>query len=239
MREPFALSLFGWHTLGLVAFLGYFCTAAWLLLKQGRMGLLGFALLFPWTLFLTELSTVRAQEPFVLYRSYLWMPGLFAVLPVVFGRLVPKKAFILLGILCLLLIPLTLNRLDSFSSTLLLWDDAEKLVRDKPGAYGVERIYFNRGTELGQLQRYDEAVADFTKAIAANPFDFIYGNRAAAYYSLGRYQEALHDYDRAIELNPDNPNSYNGRALTYRALGNFAAAQEDLSKSCALAGVCP
>ena len=238
MREPFALSLFGWHTLGLVAFLGYFCTAAWLLLKQGRMGLLGFALLFPWILFLTELSTVRAQEPFVLYRSYLWMPGLFAVLPVVFGWIVPKKAFILLGILCLLLIPLTLNRLDSFSSTLQLWDDAEKLVHDKPGAYGVERIYFNRGTELGQLQRYDEAIADFTKAIAANPFDFIYGNRAAAYYSLGRYQEALHDYDRAIELNPDNPNSYNGRALTYRALGNFAAAQQDFSKSCNL-GLCP
>jgi len=66
MREPFAMSLFGWHTLGLIAFLAYFCTAVWLLLKQGKMGLLGFALLFPWILFLTELSTVRIQEPFVL-----------------------------------------------------------------------------------------------------------------------------------------------------------------------------
>jgi hypothetical protein len=232
MREPFAMSLFGWpHTLGLIAFLAYFCAAVWLLLKQGRMGLLGFALLFPWILFLTELSTVRAQEPFVLYRSYLWMPGLFAALPVVFGWLAPKKAFILLGVVSLLLIPLTLNRLNTFSSSLLLWDDAEKLVRNKPYAYGVERIYTNRGNKLFQLRRYDEAIADFSKAIAAYPFDFMYGNRATDYYSLGKYQEALRDYDRAIALNPDNPNSYNGRALAYRALGNFVAAQEDFRKS--------
>jgi hypothetical protein len=237
MREPFALTLFGWHTLGLIAFLGYFCIAVWLLLKQGRMGLLGFALLFPWIMFLTELSTVRAQEPFVLYRSYLWMPGLFAALPVVFAGLAPKKTFIVLGVVCVLLIPATLNRLSTFSTPFLLWDDAEKLVRDKPYAYGVERIYFNRGTELGQLKRYDEAIADFNKAIAAHPFDFIYGNRAAAYYSLGKYQEALRDYDRAIVLNPKNPNSYNGRALTYRALGDFAAAQENFRTSCTL-GLC-
>jgi tetratricopeptide (TPR) repeat protein len=237
MREPFAMSLFGWHTLGLIAFLAYFCAAVWLLLKQGRMGLLGFALLFPWILFLTELSTVRIQEPFVLYRSYLWMPGLFAALPVVFGRLSSKKALLLLGVISLLLIPLTLNRLNTFSTTLRLWEDAEKLVRDKPYVYGTERIYFNLGTELGQLKRYEEAIAAFDKAIAAHPFDFMYGNRATAYYSLGKYQEALRDYDRAIALNPGNPNSYYGRALTYRALGNFAAAQEDFTKSCAL-GIC-
>ena len=165
------------------------------------------------------------------------MPGLFAALPVVFGRLASQKAFMLFGTISVLLIPLTLNRLHTFSSSLLLWDDAEKLVRNNPYAYGVERIYFNRGTELGQLKRYDEAIADFNKAIAAHPYDFMYGNRAAAYYSLGKYQEALRDYDRAIALNGSNPNSYNGRALTYRALGDFTAAQQDFRTSCTL-GLC-
>ena len=240
MREPFALSLFSWpHTLGLVAFLAYPCLAVWLLLKQGRMGLLGFALLFPWILFLTEWAVIRIQEPFVLYRSYLWMPGLFAVLPVVFGWLAPKRAFILLGAVCLLLVPLTLNRLNTFSSPFLLWDDAEKLVRDKPGAYGVERIYYNRGTELGKLKRYDDAIADFNKAIIENPnIAQQYSNRGATYYYQGKYQEALHDYDRAIAIESGNPKSYYGRSLTYRALGDFAAAQEDFRKSCAL-GLCP
>ena len=237
MREPLAVSLFGWHTLGLIAFLAYFCVAVRLLIKQGRTGLLGFALLFPWILFLTELSTVRIQEPFVLYRSYMWMPGLFAALPAAFGWLSSRKAFILLGATSLLLIPLALNRLHTFSATLLLWSDAEKLVRNRPYVYGAERIYFNRGTELGHLGRYTEAISDFNKAIAApHPLDFMYDNRATAYYSLGRYQEALRDFTKAIAINPGNPNSYNGRALTYRALGNFAAARDDFTKSCTMGG---
>jgi protein O-mannosyl-transferase len=247
MREPFATSFLSWpYTFGLIAYLTYPCIAVWLLLKQGKMGLLGFALLFPWILFLTEFSTVRIQEPFVLYRSYLWMPGLFAALPVVFGWLAPRKAcpelsrrgFILLGVVCLLLIPLTLNRLNTFSASLLLWDDAEKLVRNKPNVFGVDRIYYNRGTELGQLKRYEEAIADFSMAIAIVPLDIEYGNRATAYYFLGKHQQALRDFDRAIALNPDNANSYYGRAMTYRTLGDFTAAQDDLRKSCAL-GLCP
>lgn len=239
MREPFAMSLFSWpYTLGLAAFMAYLCAAVWLLLKRGRRGLLGFALLFPWILFMTEFSTVRIQEPFVLYRSYLWMPGLFAALPIVFGWFFPKRTFIVLGLASLLLVPLTLNRLDTFSSNIKLWDDAEKLVRGRTGVFGIERVYYNRGTELGKLERYDEAVADFSKAIAIHPFDFVYGNRATAYYFMGNYQQALRDYDSAIALDPGNANSYYGRALTYRALGGFAAAQEDLRKSCAL-GLCP
>jgi protein O-mannosyl-transferase len=238
MREPFAASLLGWHTLGLAGFLGYFCGAVWLLLKRGSRGLLGFALLFPWILFLTEWSTVRIQEPFVLYRSYLWMPGLFAALPVVFRGFAPKRVYLMLGLVCVLLVPLSLNRLETFSSVLKLWDDAEKLVRGRTGVFGIERIYYNRGTELGQLKRYEEAIADFNKAIATYPFDYVYGNRATAFYLMGRYQDALRDYDRAIAINPDNANSYYDRALTYRALGDYAAAQEDLRRSCAL-GLCP
>jgi tetratricopeptide (TPR) repeat protein len=240
MREPFAMSFLSWpHTLGLVAFLAYPCVAIWLLLKQGRLGLLGFALLFPWLLFLTELSTVRAQEPFVLYRSYLWMPGLLAALPVVCAGLAPKRAFALLGMLAVLLIPLSLNRLNTFSSALLLWDDAEKLVRNKHNMPGVERIYYIRGYELAQLKRYDEAIANFTTAIAIYPgYDFLYCDRATAYYMQGKHQEALHDYNRAIAINSKNPISYNGRALVYRSLGDNEAAQEDFRKSCAL-GLCP
>ena len=240
MREPFAMSLLSWpHTLGLVVFLVYAGVALVLLFKRGRMGLVGFAMLFPWILFLTEWSVIRIQEPFVLYRSYLWMPGCFAVLPVLFGSLAPKKVFVLLSALCLVLVPLTLNRLHTFDSPFLLWDDAARLVQDKPGAYGLRRIYYNRGTELGKLKRYDEAIADFNKAIAENPyFGQQYSNRAATYYYMGKYPEALLDYNRAIAVQPDNPKSYYGRALTYRALSDFEAAQMDFEKSCAL-GLCP
>jgi len=149
-----------------------------------------------------------------------------------------RRGLIMLCGLSLVLIPLTLNRLHTFSSILLLWDDAEKLVHDKTGEFGIERIYYNRGTELGQLKRYDEAIADFSRAISMYPFDLAYGNRATAYFFLGKYREALQDFDRAIVLDPENANSYYGRSMTYRALGNFTAAEHDLNKSCNL-GLCP
>ena len=238
MREPFAVSYWGWRTLSLLCFIGYFCVAVWLLLKQGRRGLLGLAMLFPWLLFLTEVSTVRAQEPFVLYRSYLWMPGLMIALPLLFAGLAPKRAYLLLGILAILLIPLSLNRLHSFSSGLLLWNDAEKLVRDKHDMPGVERIYAIRANEFVLLERYSEAVEDFTTAIKVYPrYDFLYCDRATAKYMLGKYQAALMDYNRALSLNVDNPICYTGRAQAQLALGNFAAARLDFEKSCAL-GLC-
>ena len=235
MREPFAMSWSAWpYTLGAVLFIAYPCVAVWLLLKRGAWGLLGLAMLFPWILFLTEMSVVRIQEPFVLYRSYLWMPGLCLALPALLGWLDPKKAWLLLIAICLALVPLSLNRLQSFSSPLALWDDAEKLVRDKPNVFGVERIYYRYGTELLRLQQYDKAISILNQAISANPGDdYVYINRAAAYYSLRRYQEALLDFNRAISLNPETARSYYGRALTYQALGNFAAAKDDFKKSCA------
>ncbi|MFZ2541861.1 MAG: tetratricopeptide repeat protein, partial [Gallionella sp.] len=134
----------------------------------------------------------------------------------------------------------TLNRLDTFSTPLKLWDDAEKLVRGKSGVVGVERIYTSRGNKLFNLKRYKEAIADFSKAIAVYPGDdLIYGSRAKAYYFTGQYQQALRDFERAIALNPNSKRLYYDRALTYRALGDFAPAQEDFRKSCALDGICP
>jgi tetratricopeptide (TPR) repeat protein len=201
---------------------------------------LGFAMLFPWLLFLTEMSTVRAQEPFVLYRSYLWMPGLMIALPVFFAKLSSKRTYGLLGMLAILLIPLALNRLHSFSSGLLLWNDAEKLVRDKSNKFGAERIYGNIGFELVKLKRYNEAINAFTQSIEIFPwFDLTHYSRAEAYYKVKKYPEALADFNKAIELKPGNPRPYHGRALTYRVLGLEVYAQEDFRQSCSLGGVCP
>jgi tetratricopeptide (TPR) repeat protein len=82
MRETFILSYRDWtNWLGLFAFLGYGIFALRCLFKGGRLGLFGTALLYPWLLFMTEFSSVRVQENFVLYRAYLWMPGLMLLVP--------------------------------------------------------------------------------------------------------------------------------------------------------------
>ena len=81
MREPLAQGVFSVYGASLLAYLLYGWVVFRLLFRRGKAGLIGFALLFPWLMFMTEFSAVRAQEIFVLYRSYLWAMGGVIVLP--------------------------------------------------------------------------------------------------------------------------------------------------------------
>jgi len=128
MREPFAQSLLSPFALAFVAFLAWGAGAVWLLMKRGRAGLVGLAMLFPWLMFMTELSTVRIQESFVLYRSYLWAAGACCLLPVLLDKLDKKIASVIVAVVALALFPISMERLSSFSHPLLLWNDAEKLL---------------------------------------------------------------------------------------------------------------
>ena len=73
-RPVFPSTWLGWpHTAGFVAWLAWFVVAVAQLRKGGVRGVCGFIMLFPWLMALTEVATLRVQEPLVLYRSYLWM----------------------------------------------------------------------------------------------------------------------------------------------------------------------
>ena len=50
--------------------------AIYLILRRGRLALPAWGFLYVWILFAVEFTAVRFQEPFVLYRSYLWAPGI-------------------------------------------------------------------------------------------------------------------------------------------------------------------
>lgn len=236
MLERFAPSLGAWPEIaGLTAFVLYPVVAVRLLWQRGRKGLLGFALLSPWLLFVTELSTVRVQEIFVIYRSYLWMPCIFAALPFLFQKLTARRSVIILAATILALIPASWNRLTSFSDPLLLWDDALLLAQDKNDAPRLGRMFHNRGVAYANKQRYEDAIRDFTEGIKLLPtHSLIYNDRGVAYLLTGRYQEALHDYKVAILLDPKYYNPYLGRAKVYEALGNQEAARLDYARSCKL-----
>ena len=235
MREPFAGGLLSPYWFALLGFVVYGGLALKLLLKRGQAGLFGFALLFPWLFFMTEFSTVRIQESFVLYRSYLWMPGFLAIVPLLFMNMKVKPAFTILGLVSVLMFPLAWDRLSTFSHPLLLWDDAAKLVEGKPYLPGMERIYHNRGLQLSKTKLKQEAIADYTTAIRMKPnYSYVYNDRGAVYLELQRYDEAMRDFDTVIALNPTYPNAYQGRAIVYEARGNQQKALENYRKSCEL-----
>ncbi|MDB5763208.1 MAG: hypothetical protein JWQ21_2203 [Herminiimonas sp.] len=236
MFEDFATRLWSWpQSAGLIGFVLYPIAAVWLLLKRGKKGLLGFGLLCPWLMFATELSTVRIQETFVLYRSYLWMPGVFAAMPFLFEKAPAKRTAAILTALIIVMIPVTWTRLVTFSSPLLLWNDAARLIKGKDNRPGVERIYHNRGLQLSRLGYFKEAIEDYNKVFTLNSKHVLaYNDRGATYLDMKKYPQALLDFSKAIEIDPKFPRPYLGRALTYEELGKPDEALLDYRKLCSL-----
>jgi tetratricopeptide (TPR) repeat protein len=239
LPQHFALKLWAWpEVIGLVGFVLYPLIAIRLLQQKGLNGLLGFALLCPWLLFATELSTARIQESFVLYRSYLWMTGTFAALPFLCQKLSAKQAVITLNFVVLLMLPLSWLRLTTFSHPLLLWDDAARLVETTDeNRLGVDRIFYNRGTELIRIKHYAEAIDDLSKVIELKGYyvAYAYQNRGSAYLESRQYLAALNDIDKAIELQTTNKAKlYLGKAQALEGLKDSTAAMQAYNQACTL-----
>lgn len=135
LRPPFPLT---WHAmpqlLGGILFVTVAVAAAWMLLaRRGRWALLGWIVLAPAILFSTELAFVRLQEPFVLYRSYLWsitLPALGSVILLGLVRAIP----VVIGIGVVMAATLGLlahDRIQSLRDDPTAWRDAlQKIDRD-------------------------------------------------------------------------------------------------------------
>ena len=235
MREPFVSSLGLWRGwVGGAGFVFYGVLAVWLLLKRGLLGLLGFALLYPWLMFLVEFSSIRVQEPFVLYRSYLWFPGMMLFFPVLLARFSGRKMLAALLVITIGLMPLAWNRLWVFTDEYRLWNDAALLLKEGNES-GVDRIFYNRGIAELTAKKWGEAAIDFQRVIAHSPkIEQAHVNLGSSYFALKRYQDAIQEFDKAIALKPDYADAYFNKGLAYKRRHNEGAALEQLAKSCKL-----
>lgn len=236
MAEPFAVKLVTWpHTAGFICFILYFALAARLLFKRGHHGLMGFAMLAPWLMFLPEFSTVRIQESFVLYRSYLWMPAIAACLPFVFRAIAPRRAAAMLLALAVVMLPVTWGRLTTFSDELLLWNDAARLAQHYGNRPGVERIYLNRGISFYERGYHNEALRDMDRALALQPtYIEAFTTRGAALLALGEHDRALRDFSTAIRLAPAYFQAYLGKGRVHELRNETDAARNDYMTGCRL-----
>jgi tetratricopeptide (TPR) repeat protein len=106
--------------------------------------------------------------------------------------------------------------------------------------------YNKRGIELAEQKHYDAAVAEFTKAIEANPKDPRgYLNRGTAYRqgaqvaeaaedgagAATRYTAAVTDFSKEIQLAPKDVSGYLERGQTELMQKQFDAALADLEKA--------
>ena len=175
-------------------------------LLTGKHRLFAFGLAFSALLFLVEFSLVRFQEPYVLYRSYIWAIG-YAATVAALARHLPWRVTLALGALVLpLLFVQSQDRLESFSSRAALWEDAAAKL-PKPEVAGASRIFFNRGNERFQKGNMEGALLDISKAIELSPENSsFYLARATTLTRIGRPQEALSDLETAERITPhDKP----------------------------------
>ncbi|MEM8503315.1 MAG: tetratricopeptide repeat protein [Cyanobacteria bacterium P01_D01_bin.1] len=86
-------------------------------------------------------------------------------------------------------------------------------------------VFVNRGLMYSSLRRYDEAMADYNRAIQLNPaLDKAYSNRANLYTKRQQWEDAIADYDQAIDLNPLNIRARLNQAITFRDINDYEEA---------------
>lgn len=205
LRPEFPLSVFsmpillGWVGYGVVLIV-----AAWLVLRRSdALGLLGLLVLCPMLLFMTEFVTVWLQDPFVLYRSYLWafmLPALLA-LPLVGFR--PKWLYPLGVLAALLFGGLALERLYTMKDAMSVWADAVEKIDTKAPANAVGRWkpVLNLGSEYWLRGSYDTAYRYFAQSDALGaPWGNARFNMGVSLQSMGRHMQALADLDKAEAL---------------------------------------
>ncbi|QIR38588.1 tetratricopeptide repeat protein [Tolypothrix sp. PCC 7910] len=93
-------------------------------------------------------------------------------------------------------------------------------------------IYNDRGLARLQLQDFEAAMADFSKAIQLDANDYrAYFNRGCACGKKGDNFGALRDFSKVIRLNPSNGMAYVNRGVARYQLGYYQGAIADLQKA--------
>lgn len=197
-----------WIVFKPVAFLALSLAATRLLVRKGRLGLIGWGLLYLSLMFATELASIRFQEPFVLYRSYLWAPGLLAVLAGMLAQtdLVTRYLLPLFAALILpLLFVLSHDRLQSLEDEYALWHDAANKLA-APDLPGSERIYYNLGIQRIKRNQPEAALVEMNHVVSLIPHSHEgYIGRGKAYQNLERDQEAVADFETAEKYTTNGP----------------------------------
>jgi tetratricopeptide (TPR) repeat protein len=84
----------------------------------------------------------------------------------------------------------------------------QTLYEEEPSIHAAEAMstdeLYNRALLFLRINRYEDAIADFTRALASEPQSAVlHSNRAFAFMQLDRRDEALADVQQAVLLDPD------------------------------------
>ncbi|MEZ6142478.1 MAG: tetratricopeptide repeat protein [Zavarzinella sp.] len=122
-----------------------------------------------------------------------------------------------------------------------VWVMKDSMVRlgDAPGHFTemiakepeITNHYAFRGWAYSRLEKYDEALKDYSKALELSPTSVgWYNNRGLIYRRQKKYDKALADFNQALTLSPDYVLVIRNRASAYRDMKKFDLARKDLEE---------
>lgn len=229
LRPEFPLSITSLlHLVGALSYLALLAASIWLVARQSnRWGLAATLLLFPLLWYFTEFATVWVQDPFVLYRSYLWAVALPGLAAIVLAHFKPRTIYFSGIALSLVFGVLALDRVTSLKDAGSAWADAAKKIDPYApnNAVGRSRAFLNLGAHQLENGLLAEAEQSFSTA------DELGDPEGNAQFSIGvirqqqkKHAEALKAFDAA------QAKGFSGRTLHYHrgesafALGQFSKA---------------
>ncbi len=113
-------------------------------------------------------------------------------------------------------------------------EQAEQIATDNHPDYS-SNLFGKVGIELFKLDRYEEALISFDKALEFKPdFPPSWDFRGDALRELNRPEEALASYDKALELQPDFHTAWVDRGITLKDLGRYEEAIASCDKALAI-----
>ena len=230
----FASASPGWIVLKLAAFAACGALAALLVRRRGRAGMAGLGLLYAWTLFLVELSVIRFQEPFALYRSYLWAPGFAIMLAAALDCLGRRTALAAFALAAPFLMFQAHDRLSTFASPLRLWEDAVAKLPPDPVPWG-SRVLYNLGREYLYARQPGQAIATVERCMTEYPgtFQCVYA-RGAIHHQMGQFELARTYFERAAAIEPGNGIVQHRIGMTLEKLGRTEEAKQRYRRASAL-----
>lgn len=186
--------------------------------------LAGVSVLLPALLFATEFGLIWVQDPFVLYRSYLWAIGVPGLAFILLHGPAPRIMAIIAAVLAGFLGFQALDRVVSLSSPERVYTDAIAKLPDDPRAVGRWFPYLNRGNIYFEQERFDLAVRDFEASAALGDRGFGTYNVGSIRLLQGKPQEAIAAFDSAEKQGYKLPNLPFQRGMALANLGRPAEA---------------
>ncbi len=108
-------------------------------------------------------------------------------------------------------------------------NELSRVIRDAPDeATG----YYDRGNLFLNHNKFDEAIADYTRALELHPqMVFAFFNRGNAYAAKNDYDTAIVNFDNALTLNSAFPDCFVKRGLAHFGKGDIPRAVAEYTKA--------